>query len=249
MTPRRAARGISLALFVACADDPPPPQPAAAPPAAAPAVEPTTDEKVYEVTLASTPTGARVLLSGAEIGTTPHLVKYKRKTTVRIVADAHLPAEVTVDETSDPNVVVTLQPDPAAALAATSGTAGSETKTDDGKTPSTSSTPAAKSSTSKSDASASSSTKPTEPSKPSTDPAAPTPKPASSLPYPDVAAAKADYQSGKIDRDAYDQAVRKLKLRRAQKIEVIRAKYQAGEFDKDEYNRRKRIIDNEYRGT
>ena len=43
--------------------------------------------------------------------------------------------------------------------------------------------------------------------------------------------------------------MRKLKNRRSDKIAVIRAKYQAGEIEQDEYARRKRIIDNEYRGT
>jgi uncharacterized membrane protein len=42
--------------------------------------------------------------------------------------------------------------------------------------------------------------------------------------------------------------VRKLKARRAEKLAVIKEKYQAGEIDKGEYNRRKKIIDNEYRG-
>ena len=60
--------------------------------------------------------------------------------------------------------------------------------------------------------------------------------------------AKSDYQSGKIDRDAYDQAVRKLKARRNEKIAVIRALYQKGAIDKGEYQQRKRVIDNEYKG-
>lgn len=210
----------------------------------APAVEPApAEDKVYEVTLASTPTGARVLLSGAQIGTTPHLLKYKRTTTVQITADAFLPAEVTVDETSDPNVVVALQPDPAAAAAATAGGDGTGA-TGEAKGDATNATTS--SSSTKSSSTASKST-PSEPSQPTPTPS--TPKPSSSLPYPDVADAKRDYQAGKIDRDEYDQAVRKLKARRAAKIEVIRRQYQAGEYDKDEYNRRKRIIDNEYRGT
>jgi len=220
--PRRLvlAAGIALASL-GCANDSPPPEPApdvVAPPAAEPPAPVTTDEKVYEVTLASTPGAAIVRLSGAEIGTTPHVLKYKRKTTVEITADGFLPAVVTVDETSDPNVVVALQPDPAAgAIAAAKGEPAKA-----------------------------------GPAKAEPSPVTPTPaasKPTSGLPYPHVAAAKADYQQGKIDRDAYDQAVRKLKLRRNEKIAVIRAKYQAGEFDKDEYNRRKRIIDNEYKGT
>jgi hypothetical protein len=244
VTPRPAHWGISFVLLVACGEDPPAPTPAPEVAVAPPAEPPPTEDKIYEVTLASTPTGARVLLSGAEIGTTPHPLKFKRKTTVQVVADAYLPAEITVDETSDPNIVVTLQPDPAAATATGGGGGtGGDAKPSTGKTEAASTTK-----TSTSDASKSSPSKPATPTQPTTDPSTPTPKPASSLPYPNVSAAKSDYQSGKIDRDAYDQAVRKLKARRNAKIEVIRAKYQAGEFDKDEYNRRKRIIDNEYRG-
>jgi hypothetical protein len=244
--------GISLWLFGACADDPPPPQAKAepapatlAPPAAA---APPVDDVVHEVTLASTPSGAKVLLSGAEIGTTPHPLRFKRATTVQITADGYLPAEVTVDATSDPNVITQLQPDPAAA-GVTGGEAaplagGAKTASADPKAaadPKASASPKAK-------AGDPPTASPSTPS-PSTPTPTPSPSPSSSLPYPNVTAAKSDYQAGRIDRDAYDQAVRKLKLRRTEKINAIKAKYQAGEFDKDEYNRRKRIIDNEYKGT
>jgi hypothetical protein len=253
VTPRRAGPGISFALLLACGDDPPAPEPTAPPAVAvAPEIEsPPPEDKIYAVNLASTPIGAHVLLSGAELGTTPYKLEFKRKTTVRIEADAYLPAEVTVDETSEPNVVVGLQPDPAWAA----GGVGNEGAGTAGPPEATVIDATAKGTATKNDASKSSSSKSANASKPAdagtppTEPSSSTPKPKSGLPYPDVAAAKSDYQQGRIDRDEYDQAVRKLKLRRAKKIEVIRAQYQAGEYDKDEYNRRKRIIDNEYRGT
>jgi len=198
-------------------------------PAATPApVSPT--DVVHEVTLATTPSGANVRLSGAVLGTTPYVLKYRAATTVQVEMSGYLEEDVHVDAKSDPNIVIVLHPDPAAEEITPASTIA--------PTP----TPAPRSAAA---------AKPAAPTPAPTAPTEPaTPRPSSGgLPYPDVAAAKADYQAGRIDRDAYDQAVRKLKNRRSEKIAVIKAKYQAGEIDKDEYARRKRIIDNEYRGA
>lgn len=214
--------GASLAALVAgCGDDPQP-----APPAPAPVVTPATPpaDPLHEVTIATAPVNAKVLLSEAELGTTPYLLKFKKPTTVTLRADGFEPTSVLVDVDSEPNVVITLTPLPGGTGAPLADAAAT---TDRAPRPR--------------------STSAVEPtSAPPADAAKP--RPTSTLPYPNVASAKSDYQAGRIDRDDYDQAVRKLKARRLDKLTALKADYQAGRIDRNEYQRRKRIIDNEYRG-
>jgi PEGA domain len=229
----------ALMLSLACGREQPP-APAPAPVQGEPkAAEPPAEDKVYEVNIASNPSGAKVLLEAAELGLTPHVMRFKEQTSLLLSLDGYRTAEVTVGPDSDPNVVVQLTAMPGGtgavvALAPTETGAASAAKS-----ASTSSKPRA------------SSDVPEPVAEPAVAPieAKPVaPKP-SGLPYGDVAAAKADYQAGKINRDAYDQAVRKLKVRRNEKLLEIKELYRTGTIDKDEYQRRKRIIDNEYRGT
>lgn len=237
----RSCMLAAVALSIACNCGDPPPAPAAAPaPASAPT--PASAPQVYEVTIASIPAGATVLLEDAELGKTPYLIKFKTQTSVMLEAEGYVAREVTVGPDSEPTVVARMTPleggvptptteaegggdAGAPTVVASSGSKSSDAGHKPKSTSTTTSTPA--------------------PAAPST----PAPAPKSSLPYDDVAAAKADYQAGKIDRDAYDQAVRKLKARRAEKLAVIKALYQKGAIDKGEYQQRKRVIDNEYRGV
>lgn len=232
----RAALGAWV-VALGCARDEPAPTPAPAPAPVVAAPAPPVEDKIYEVNIASNPSGAKVLLQDAELGTTPHVLRFKQETALVLRLDGHRDAELTVGPQSDPNVVVQLTALPGGAVASAPSTEANPSSTP--RTGGSASKPRATG-----DAAVPAAT-PTEP--------APVPKPAapksSGLPYDDVAAAKADYQAGTIDRDAYDQAVRKLKVRRNEKLLVIKELYRTGAIDKDEYARRKRIIDNEYRGT
>lgn len=246
----RALATFSL-LLGACTSEEPSAGPAPAEPAPVePAAAPT--NQVYEVTIASVPSGAAVTLQGAELGVTPYVLKYKKQTSVLVTADGFFAKEITVGPDSDPTVVATLTPLDGEA-GATSGaepvdapdtgavamadrpppTGSASAKPSTGAKPSTESKPATTASSSSTTASADDAPKPT---------------PKSSLPYDNVADARADYQAGKINRDTYDQAIRKLKARRTEKLLVIKELYRAGTIDKGEYQRRKRIIDNEYKG-
>lgn len=230
---------VTFALVLAgCNCDPPPPPasaPAPQPPAAAPSAP-----QIYEVTIASVPTGAKVTLEGAELGTTPYALKFKTQTSVLVEADGYISREVTVAPDSEPTVVATLTP-------AEGGPPAATTTDDAASTVARASTPSTTASGGERKPKSSTSSSAPAPSAPSTP--APAPARKSSLPYDNVTSAKADYQAGKIDRDAYDQAVRKLKVRRNEKIAAIRALYQKGAIDKGEYQQRKRVIDNEYKGV
>ncbi|MBK8238714.1 MAG: PEGA domain-containing protein [Deltaproteobacteria bacterium] len=244
-------------LLGACtqAEDPapaPPPAPVEPAPASAP--------QVFEVTIASVPSGAAVTLQGAELGVTPYVLKYKRQTSVLVTADGFFAKEITVGPDSDPTVVATLTPlddDGGATTGAAplDGPATGAVAMADKPPPTADAKASAgpKPASATSSGAKSASSFPTTPSSSGTaTPPADIDKPApksSSLPYDNVAAAKADYQAGKINRDTYDQAVRKLKARRIDKLLVIKELYRQGTIDKGEYQRRKRIIDNEYKGV
>jgi PEGA domain-containing protein len=227
MTRLRTLAVLALVLVgCTCTEDPPAATVIAPPPQAAPSAP-----QIYEVTIASTPTSAKVTLGGAELGTTPYLIKFKTQTSLMVEADGYIAHEVTVGPDSEPTVVVTLTPkegEPSTPAIVAAAPTVARTSTSSG-----------------SKSSSAGSSTPTAAAKPT----APAPAPKSSLPYDNVAEAKGDYQSGKIDRDAYDQAVRKLKVRRNAKILEIRDLYQRGLIDKGEYQQRKRVIDNEYKGV
>ncbi|HWB80320.1 MAG TPA: PEGA domain-containing protein [Nannocystaceae bacterium] len=236
----RSCMLAAVALSIACTCGDPPPAPASAPPAEIAPPAPGAPQ-IYEVTIASAPSGATVLLEGAELGKTPYLIKFKTQTSVMLEADGYVAREVTVGPDSEPTVVAQMTPleggPPATDVGGGDGGALAPTVA---RAPASSGSASAHKSKS---ASTGSSTP--APSAPST----PAPAPKSSLPYDNVTDAKSDYQAGKIDRDAYDQAVRKLKARRNEKIAVIKALYQKGAIDKGEYQQRKRVIDNEYKGV
>lgn len=229
----RSCMLAAVALSIACNCGDPPPAPVSAPAAENTPPAPAAPQ-IYEVTIASAPSGATVLLEGAELGKTPYLIKFKTQTSVMLEAEGYVAREVTVGPDSEPTVVARMTPieggvpttDEAAPTVASAPASTSSTTRDAGHKPK----PATSTST---------------PSAPST----PAPAPKSSLPYDNVTDAKADYQAGKIDRDAYDQAVRKLKARRNEKIAHIKSLYQQGAIDKGEYQQRKRVIDNEYKGV
>jgi serine/threonine protein kinase len=62
----------------------------------------------YSVTIASTPSGASVLLEGAELGKTPYALEFKRPTELSIVHRGYQRQELVVTPDSDPNLVVEL---------------------------------------------------------------------------------------------------------------------------------------------
>lgn len=82
-----------------------PQQATAAPAAPAPAPAPA---ELRTVRIATKPTGARVLLNGAELGTTPYSLQFRASTTVELSKTGYDKKAITVDSSSDPNLVVEL---------------------------------------------------------------------------------------------------------------------------------------------
>jgi serine/threonine-protein kinase len=66
----------------------------------------------HEVTIATIPTGASVLLAGAELGKTPYELRLKRPTEVELALPGYEPKPVTVAPDGEPNVIVRLVPRP-----------------------------------------------------------------------------------------------------------------------------------------
>jgi hypothetical protein len=64
----------------------------------------------HTVTIASTPSGARVVLEGANLGTTPYILKFRRDTVITVILQDYEPQTFTVTPNSDPNIVVSLTP-------------------------------------------------------------------------------------------------------------------------------------------
>lgn len=84
----------------------------AAPSVMKPAVAMTEPAKAapHTVTIASTPSGARVVLEGAHLGATPYILNFRRDTVVTVTLQGYETQTLTVTPNSDPNIVVSLTP-------------------------------------------------------------------------------------------------------------------------------------------
>ncbi|MBI5546293.1 MAG: PEGA domain-containing protein [Deltaproteobacteria bacterium] len=90
---------LLLVNVCACKSDPGAPEPAVEPAALA-----------IELNIASTPSEAKVLLEGAELGTTPYRLKLKKSTQLTVEKAGYVPQTLTLGPDSEPNVVVKLTP-------------------------------------------------------------------------------------------------------------------------------------------
>jgi len=173
-----------------------------------------------EILLASVPKGATVSMEGAELGKTPFRLQVRNSLKIMVSHDGYKSREVTVSNSSEPNMVVRLEKSPDAEEAATEAAAEPEKKTEE--------KPAVE---------------------PQVKKFAPAPKRAAKKSTKDsVSSVKQAYKSGAIDRDTYNQKIRQLKAIHKGKLLKLKERYTKGEIDRGEYDRLKRIIDNEYKG-
>jgi len=109
--------GVMIALVIGAfwAFKPSPPAPSVQKPAS-PARETSqpkpTRSEVHTVTIASTPSSARVILGGAELGTTPYVLKFRNQTEIVVERQGYTSQTLTVSPNSEPNIVVTLVAQP-----------------------------------------------------------------------------------------------------------------------------------------
>ena len=173
-----------------------------------------------EILLASVPKGATVSMEGAELGKTPFRLQVRNTLKILVSHEGYKSRELTVSNSSEPNMVVRLEKSPDAEEAATEAAAEPEKKTEE--------KPAVEPQVKKS---------------------APAPKSTAKRTTKDsVSSVKQAYKSGAIDRDTYNQKIRQLKVKRSEKLGRLKERYKKGEIDRGEYDRLKRIIDNEYKG-
>ena len=95
---------LALAALSACTNEPEAPQTVAV------AVTAPQESADKEVLIASQPTGAKVLLQGAEVGATPMKLLIRADTNVVLEKDGYVRQALMLTQKSDPNVVVTLVP-------------------------------------------------------------------------------------------------------------------------------------------
>ncbi len=95
---------LALAALSACTNEPEAPQTVAV------AVTAPQESADKEVLIASQPTGAKVLLQGAEVGATPMKLLIRGDTNVVLEKDGYVRQALMLTQKSDPNVVVTLVP-------------------------------------------------------------------------------------------------------------------------------------------
>jgi hypothetical protein len=97
---------VAVAI-AACTPEPPPPQPQPAPVAQEPADSPDADK---EVLVATEPAGAKVILKGAEVGTTPMKLLVRGNTNVVLDKEGYVKQALMITPDSEPNLVITLVP-------------------------------------------------------------------------------------------------------------------------------------------
>jgi serine/threonine-protein kinase len=196
---------------------------------------------LYSVTLASSPKGASVLLDGAELGKTPYTVQFKSATVVKLALPGYAAQTITLDKDSDPNRAIELVPLRAKAA---------EHRLDSPAAQRNVESPA--------------------PANPRRSPVREVTHAVGGLvksifgrddqrarrdgmlrgapPYPSVAAAQRAYDAGRIDADAYEDAVWVLKAHRKQRIDAEKHNLERGSISPQEYEWRLGRIDAEYRG-
>jgi serine/threonine protein kinase len=249
--------------------------PAAAPPAAAVSVAQSAAE-VRSVTIASSPKGASVLLDGAELGKTPYTLQFRHATELKVALTGYAPQSVTIDQNSEPNLVLELVPQRRAG-----GPAEAPRSQAKAVEP-----VAVQHAPGRLEPAAAQPTEHVTVEVQSATPGAREPPPAAAAPrrtpirevthavgglvssifgrddqrvrreklsrgappFPSVAAAQRAYSSGRIGADAYEDAVWVLKTRRKQRIEAEKENLKRGAITPQEYEWRLGRIDAEFQG-
>jgi eukaryotic-like serine/threonine-protein kinase len=245
-------------------------------PPAPPSVQVATPEPstLYSVQIASSPSAAKVLLEGVVVGSTPYRFSYRKPQTLTLTLPGYQPYVLVLTETSEPHAVVQLEPLAAGEAPGDSPTgkprpARRSPAAEAPKQP-VSPEPAAPLDTAVAAAPARE-REPAPAAKPQVA-AAPVPKPAgkpqsiseamhnvvdavsnrvSAVAAPalrTVNDAKHAYKARQIDERTYENTIRALKVRRAERIKAEKANYAAGRITRDEYSRRVDRIDAEYKG-
>jgi hypothetical protein len=229
---------------------------------------------LYSVQISSKPAGAGVELAGVEIGKTPYVLQFRRATSLRIALDGYVPAQLDVDEHSEPNLAVELTP-----LAARKGTRQAKSAPPPAELSATAVSapvPAAAAAAPAVAPSAAVAPAPVAQARPTTQRAQGSALPSSipppswlskvpllsSLtgrerreamlrrgpPYRNVVAAKTAYRAGQLSEEAYEDTIWVLKTQRSNRIQIEKSNYKRGLITRDEYDRRVDRIDADYQG-
>jgi serine/threonine-protein kinase len=259
------------------------PQPPKVEPAQLPKPEPKLDSPLpgavatYSVQILSKPAGASVELDGVEIGKTPYTLQFRRPTNLRVALTGYAAKRLEVDPTSDPLLVVELDPIHVAKLKPTKHGVSDEP-------PEQAAPVQAQPAQAPPPVAAPAPLAPGHAPPPSAAPGqqiglaapvsaqvVPPPKslpppiwsqPLAAMsdrdrrqvmlqrgpPYPNVAAAKRAYREGKVTEQVYDDTIWVLKTRRNDRIRTEKLNYKQGLITRDQYNARVDKIDQEYEG-
>jgi hypothetical protein len=234
---------FAAALIAACQPEaPPPPAPVPQP---APAAEEPAPDADKEVLVATEPAGAKVILKGAEVGTTPMKLLVRGNTNVVLEKEGYVKQALMITPESEPNMIIKLEPageGEAEAEVAPTGVTATAKKGGKGKKGKAGDEAATEDKPAET-AAAETEEKPAE-TAPAAAPA-PTPKKKS---YTNMKQLKQDYHAGKITKAdfAYWQSI--LKQKRAKEIGQLKADYKAGKITKIEYKQKANAIKQKYEG-
>jgi len=235
---------VAAALIAACTPEPPPPMPMPAP-VAQPQPQAEQPDADKEVLVATEPAGAKVMLQGAEVGTTPMKLLVRGNTNVVLEKEGYVKQALMITPDSEPNLVVTLVPsgegeaeaEEAEVAVGSAGSAGSakkgKGKKDGEAEPPAETTPEPVASQPPPEA------KPPEPP--------PEPKPVKKT-YSNMAQIKAALANGEIDRVEFKKWQRKFQQDRAKELKQLEEDYEAGKIDKAQYKQMARDIKLKYEG-
>jgi eukaryotic-like serine/threonine-protein kinase len=234
------------------------------------APEPST---LYSVQIASSPSAAKVLLDGVVVGSTPYRFSYRKPQTLTLTLPGYEPYVLALTESSEPHAVVQLEPR-AAGGAPGDSPAGKPRTARRSPAAEAPKQPASPAPAAPVDTAAVVPVREPEPAPAAKPQAAPTPAPspaakpqsiseamhhvvdavssrvstAAAPALRTVSDAKRAYKARQIDERTYENTIRALKLRRADRIKAEKANYAAGRITRDEYGRRVDRIDAEYKG-
>lgn len=235
---------VIAALLAACQPEaPPPPAPVPAPAPAAPVDEADADQ---EVLVATEPSGAKVILKGAEVGTTPMKLLVRGNTNVVLEKEGYVKQALMITPESDPNLVITLvpsgeaaaedEPEPAVGPTATA-------KKGKGKKGKEEAAPAEEKPV---EAAAAPAEKPAE-EKPAEAAPAPPPPPKKKS-YSNMRQLKQAYAAGEITKLEFRQWQNTFKQKRAAELRQLEQDYDDDKITKAEYKQKAREIRLKYEG-
>lgn len=236
---------VVAALLAACQPEPaPPPAPAPAPAPAAPADEADADK---EVLVATEPSGATVILKGAEVGTTPMKLLVRGNTNVVLDKEGYVKQALMITPESDPNLVITLVPSGEAEEEEDEGAAGPTATAKKGKGKKGKDEAEAEPAEEKpAEAAAAPAEKPPE-EKPAEAAPAPPPPPKKKN-YTNMRQLRQALANGEITHAEAKQWQNKFKQMRAAEYEKAKQDYEDDKLTKAEYKQKLREIKLKYEG-